>query len=288
MKNLNHDLKELCRRNRDGSYASQHARLAILTQAAHQLPELGFRDLRATSLKPKHVIALVDHWKSQGLSTGTLKNRLTELRWWAAKVNKANVVARDNEAYGIARRSYVTNQDRSRVLTAGDLERVTDRYTRVSLQLQAAFGLRREESIKIRPDWADRGERLRLKASWTKGGREREVPIRTAEQRAVLTAAKALAAKGSLIPPDRSYVQQLQRFRAQCQAAGIQGVHGHRHLYAQARYRELTSWACPAQGGPQLKQLSLEQRGLDRQARLTISAELGHGRIDVVAIYLGR
>ena len=52
----------------------------------------------------------------------------------------------------------------------------------MSLKLQAAFGLRREESIKIRPEWADRGDRLALKASWTKGGREREIPIRTAEQ----------------------------------------------------------------------------------------------------------
>ena len=33
----------------------------------------------------------------------------------------------------------------------------------MSLRLQAAFGLRRGESIKIRPEWADRGDRLALK-----------------------------------------------------------------------------------------------------------------------------
>lgn len=42
----------------------------------------------------------------------------------------------------------------------------------MSLRLQAADGLRREESIKVRPDWADRGDVLRLKASWTKAGKE--------------------------------------------------------------------------------------------------------------------
>ncbi len=174
------------------------------------------------------------------------------------------------------------------MLTSGDLEKLTDPWTRMSLKLQAAFGLRREESIKIRPEWADRGDRLALKASWTKGGREREIPIRTAEQRQVLDEAKQLAVRGSLIPKASRYVQQLQRFKAQCMAAGIQHVHGHRHQYAQERYRVLTGWACPAQGGPTSKQLTYEQKAIDRQARLAISAELGHGRESIASVYLGR
>jgi hypothetical protein len=47
----------------------------------------------------------------------------------------------------------------------------------MSLRLQAAFGLRREESIKFRPDYADRSDHIILKGSWTKGGRERAIPI---------------------------------------------------------------------------------------------------------------
>ena len=56
----------------------------------------------------------------------------------------------------------------------------------LSLGLQEAFGLRREESIKLRPTWADRGEVLHLKVSWTKGGKERDIPIRTKAQYALL------------------------------------------------------------------------------------------------------
>lgn len=56
-----------------------------------------------------------------------------------------------------------------RELTAGDLAKISDPYTRISLQLQAAFGLRRGESIKIRPEWADRGDKLALKDTWTQG-----------------------------------------------------------------------------------------------------------------------
>jgi hypothetical protein len=213
---------------------------------------------------------------------------MTELRWWAEKIGKANVVAKSNDAYGIADRRYVTNVSKARPLTAGDLARITDPYSRVSLQLQAAFGLRREESLKIQPVWADRGDRLVLKDSWTKGGRAREIPIRQIEQRQVLDEAKRVAGRGSLIPADRSYVQQLRRFEYQCDRAGIHRVHGHRHQYAQERYRELTGWSAPAAGGPRSKELTREQKLIDRDARLTISRELGHEREQVTAIYCGR
>ena len=182
MRDLNYELKQPCLRNRDGSFSTQYARERILTMIANLLHEMDFHHMQAASLKPKHVEALVERWKAESLSAGTIKNRMTELRWWAEKVAKQNVLARANDFYGIPRRNYVTNVSRSRVLTTGDLEKLTDPWTRMSLKLQAAFGLRREESIKIRPEWADRGDRLALKASWTKGGREREIPIRTAEQ----------------------------------------------------------------------------------------------------------
>jgi len=288
MRDLNFELKQLCQRNRDGSYATQYARERILTMIANQLHDMGFRNMQVGSLKPKHVEALVERWKAESLSAGTIKNRMTELRWWAEKIAKQNVIAKDNDHYGIAHRKYVTNVSRSRELSVGDLARITDPCTALSLKLQAAFGLRREESIKIRPEWVDGGDRLLLKASWTKGGRAREIPIRNAYQRQVLEEAKRFAGAGSLIPKTSTYVQQLQRFKAQCMAAGIQHVHGHRHQYAQERYRELTGSMCPAQGGPTSKQLTPDQKAVDRDARFAISAELGHFREQVTAIYLGR
>jgi integrase-like protein len=213
---------------------------------------------------------------------------MAELRWWSEKIGKRNVIARDNAHYGIADRNYVTNVSKARDLTASDLGRVTDEYSRISLKLQAAFGLRRAESIKIRPSWADRGDTLVLKASWTKGGRERAIPIRNDTQRQVLDEAKTFAGKGSLIPAEMRYVDQLRRFEYQCANAGIHHVHGHRHAYAQDRYRELTGWNAPAAGGPTSRQLTSAQKELDREARLTISRELGHERESVTAIYLGR
>jgi hypothetical protein len=127
-----------------------------------------------------------------------------------------------------------------------------------------------------------------LKDTWTKGGRAREIPIRNEGQRRALDEAKQLAGRGSLIPAGQRYVDQLHRFEYQCARAGTHHVHGHRHQYAQMRYKELTGWAAPAAGGPRSKDLTAAQRELDRDARLTISEELGHEREQITAVYLGR
>ena len=268
MRDLNYELKLMCQRNRDGSFNTQRDRERILDRIADQLHDLGFRDLKVASLKPKHVAALCEHWKAENLAAGTIKNRMSEIRWWAEKIAKQNIVARNNADYGIANRVYVTNVSKARELTTGDLSKITDPYTQMSLRLQATFGLRRGESLKIRPEWADRGDRLALKDTWTKGGRAREIPIRNAEQRLVLDEAKALAGKGSLIAPGNNYVHQLRRFEYQCELAHIEKVHGHRHQYAQNRYLVLTGWAAPAAGGPKSKDLSPMQRDADHLARL--------------------
>ena len=288
MRDFNYEMKQLCHRNRDGSYGTQADRERILDLIANQLQEMGFRHMHATSLKPKHVEALVARWHGEEIAPATFKNRMAQLRWLAEKIGKQNVIARSNDAYGIPERVYVTNVSKAVELDPTKLESVTDPYTAMSLRLQSAFGLRREESIKIQPEWADRGDTIFLKASWAKGKREREIPIRNAEQRQLLDEAKQLAGTGSLIPRERTYVEQLQRFKAQCDEAGIDHVHGHRHHYSQTRYQELTGWACPAQGGPTSRQLTPEQMQIDRDARLTISGELGHNRESVTSIYLGR
>ena len=63
---------------------------------------------------------------------------------------------------------------------------ITDPHVRMSLRLQAAFGLRREESIKFNLAMPTVATTLAIKGSWAKGGRDRTVPITTPEQRTVL------------------------------------------------------------------------------------------------------
>jgi hypothetical protein len=288
MRPLNYQLKQLCKNNRDGSYATQAMRSRMLSLMADQLFDLGFRQMQAKSLKPKHVMALTKLWEQQGLSIGTRKNRLSTIRWWAAKVNKQNVVARDNDHYGLARRQYVTNAFRVTSVSEEQLEGIKDPNTRLSLRLQQAFGLRREEAIKFQPSYAIKDDHLQLRSSWCKGGRARIVPITNDEQRNLLAEVWAAAKGGSLIPPALKYVQQLHRYEGQTRRAGLRKLHGLRHGYAQRRFQEITGFACPAQGGPVSRDLRPEQRALNEKARAIISAELGHTRENITAVYLGR
>lgn len=77
MDDLTYTLRQLCQRNRDGSYNTQADRVRSLSLAARQLREAGFRQMKASSLKGKHVQALLERWQSEGLSSGTIKNRLS-------------------------------------------------------------------------------------------------------------------------------------------------------------------------------------------------------------------
>ena len=285
MRQLNFDLKTLQARQRGGAFATRRDRAYALDQAANLLHALGFRRLRATGLKRKHVNALVAEWQRRGLAVGTMKNRMSALRWWAERVGRPGVVA-TNAAHGIGERRYVTNEDRSAVLDPEKLARVTDAHVRMSLELQAAFGLRREEAIKFTPAWADRGDRVRIKASWAKGGRAREIPIWNQGQRAVLDAAQRLAGGRALIPGGRNYVAHRRVYERQTDAAGLARMHGLRHAYAQDRYEALTGWKAPAAGGPRRRSLGPAKRRIDKAARVTIARELGHGRISVVSVYI--
>lgn len=163
-----------------------------------------------------------------------------------------------------------------------------DEFVRMSLRLQAAFGLRREEAIKLSPSYADHGHEIHLKASWTKGGKPRVIPIRTKEQRQVLNQARALAGKGSLIPSNRNYIMQLRINDRHIANAGLSKMHGLRHAYAQSRYEELTGWRSPAAGEPTSHDLSAKKKPIDRSSRRQISRELGHEREAVTMTYLGR
>lgn len=101
MDKLTYGLLELCQRNRDGSHATQADRWHSLKLMAREFRELGFRQMRPTSLKGRHVEALLQRWKAAGLKPGTLKNRTANLRWWAYKIGKAGLIPTDNAKLGI-------------------------------------------------------------------------------------------------------------------------------------------------------------------------------------------
>ncbi len=85
---LSFSLTTLCRHNADGSEATKANRLYGLMSISEELKGMGYGLKNARSLKPRHVTALVSHWKARGIAPATIKNRLAWVRWWARKVQK--------------------------------------------------------------------------------------------------------------------------------------------------------------------------------------------------------
>ena len=124
----------------------------------------------------------------------------------------------------------------------------------------------------------------------TKGGRGREVdrwvPV-SEETMQTLERAEALQNESrNLIPPKMNYRQWREQayavWRPTSTQYGLSGFHDLRAAYACDRYAQLTGSPAPAVSGD--RQAS---KAADRSARQILSQELGHGRIDVVAAYVG-
>jgi integrase len=107
--------------------------------------------------------------------------------------------------------------------------------------------------------------------------------------RGALGFARQVSPAGSrnLIAPNESYLNFLQEIirpaRDILHAHNLKGLHELRAAYACERYKQITQHRAPINGG----QCCQVDKNLDREARRQISYELGHGRIDVVAAYVG-
>ena len=294
MKKLNYELKNLVVTNKDGSYSTQSDRHRYLQLVARQLNELGFKNMGVRSLKVKHIWNLVRHWQTEvsaqtgkQISNGTIKNRMSAIRWWASKINKSSIVPRTNKELGIEDRVRLPIQDKAFSLTE-DQKRVLPIYMNLSLRLQEEFGLRREEAAKFILSKAQYKNHIKLKSSWTKGGRERIISIINENQRKLLNEIQEFAPNQSLIPSHMNYGQYISHHKHILAGAKIPGSHGLRHQYAQQRYIKLANGILPPRmGGKAQSELNDEERKIDIQARLIVSQELGHSRLDIARQYLG-
>ena len=285
MRQLNHDFKEvLARYPRERSHGTRRGRAYALDRTATTL-DRQFPRLRARNLKGKHVEFLVADWKRRELSMGTMANYMSHLRWFAKAIGKPNIVRRSNASYGIRKEREAKN--RARGLPAAKLAKVRDAHVRLALEMELAFGRRREEAIKFSPSYADRGAKIVLKASTTKGGRPREIPVLKDEQRRLLDEVRGLVGGGALIPAHRNYREQLKVYETQTRNAGFRNMHGLRYTYAQHRYEDLTGWKPPLAGGPLQSSLTGARERIDKEARSILARELGHNRREILERYVG-
>lgn len=291
MLDLEFSLTKLAKQWNSGSYVTRAQRLYALCAMARTLvKELSYKRLAdAKHLKPNHVQGLIAHWQAKKLSVSTIKNNLSHLRSWSRWIGKEGLIPDSNQALGIEKRDYTPEQTRAFTLSDAMREKISDSRLLLAFELQQTFGLRREESLKIIPSMANKGTHLELSGSWCKNGKPRSIPIRTDEQRALLAKVQQATGVGRPVGAHLgTYKTAMSAYERVSLAAGMEGGHGLRHHYAQARYAELTGWASPIAGGPTSKELTPDQKALDHEARMIVSHELGHAREQITVTYLGR
>ena len=78
---LKHSIIHLTHNNKDGSFKTQANRKERLLYIADQLAQGGYKIREIKQVKFKHVKYLVNRWLQENLRAGTIKNRMTDLRW---------------------------------------------------------------------------------------------------------------------------------------------------------------------------------------------------------------
>ena len=281
-----------------GSEATKANRMTMLKAIAIELKK-DFRLQKLDNLKAKHVQHLVDKWKKEGKSVRTVKNRVASLRYLANDVlKKENMIPHSNSELKIERRISDFNTDKGWTPTEEFKQNLPENQ-QIHVDLMRNLGLRYEEAAKFRPHDADKGTKIAV--FWgTKGGRPRELEITNEKQRETLDRAKEFVDRNyqeSMIPRELTWKKFDDHTRNIYTNVGMtkEGVgtpHGLRHQYAQDRYEAITGWKPPAQRTEEDRRhfklnMTQEEKDIDTRARLQITSELGHGRIDVVSNYIG-
>jgi hypothetical protein len=163
-------------------------------------------------------------------------------------------------------------------------------------QLTRATGMRLREAIladlpRLKRE-AEQYSKINIQDG-TKGGRSGASASRwiTVDDhiRDALRFAEKVSPDGShnLLAPDESYLdfqrEIVRPARDILHKQNLKGFHELRAAYACERYEQITHHPAPINGG---RCYQLDRR-LDQNARMQISYELGHDRIDVITAYIG-
>lgn len=245
-------------------------------------------------LGKKEVSRLVDDWRKQGLAHRTIANNMVDIRWLAEKVGRGHLIPSNKDVgIGLRKNSPSYGINKATGFDRGKLEQLPEREQLITA-LRREFGLRTEEAIKFSHRYATAkdSDTIRLKASWTKGGRPREIAITRGEQRDLLDRVAQFQKAHrdhSMIPHDRSFKSYYRDYNEARAAADVPG-HSLRHQWAQERFEEVSQGIkSPHAGGPQYSTLSDEEKLWWDQAASIVNRELGHGegRQDITATYIG-
>ena len=219
---------------------------------------------------------MADYYKAHGLKDATIINYVSSLRSFLFETKRTNITATNGEL-GLKR--VIEYNDKSLGAKGIDINeklahfKEKDVNVYVQLKISSIVGLRKEESVHAALALAKgydivKDNKLILKGSWCKNGRPREIKL--SQEKVREFAELKEFAISSDYNKSRDLKQEMNHLGNSIKNAGF-NMHAVRHSEAQERYAEL-----------------IAEDKSDKEARQVVSNELGHGRIYVTKIYLGK
>lgn len=236
------------------------------------------------------------------LAIATAQNRLSSVNrtMIALRGDQYVKVQSPSKALGMQRTSVrvLAPQGQDRDQVAQIVEALQDQHPRAAaiVHLARSTGMRLREAILADLPRLTREAKSLGKINiqdGTKGGRSGATAPRWINVdeyvRQALSQAAGVSPSGSrnLLGQNESYVDfhrsVVRPARAPLHRHDLRGFHELRAAYACERYEQITSHPAPVNGG----RCNWLDPQLDREARMQISYELGHGRVDVLGSYIG-
>jgi integrase len=253
---------------------------------------LRFRLERLDTIKRRHIFALYNYWKDNGIAESTIRIRLSHLRTLCFWLTIEKVMPRTSEILGGNSAPRAAQSDRSwSGANVDPVSKINDVYhcdanVGLVLELMLAFGMRLEEACLFSPP-EEIGRTIRI-VRGAKGGRKRAVWVDTPAQRRVLRRARARLDGDNAIPDGSNLAQFKRRIYYILEKCGITkkdlGItsHGLRHQFAQSLYGKNAGAEAPIKGGSQTPDPRRRQR-----ARALVAKQLGHNRPEITDAYIG-
>jgi Integrase len=284
----------------DGCYGSRAAHEARWRQFAEYAKSRGVKDAREVT---RELVEEYGHALSAKVGAGELAVRYAQNL--LSTVNIVLETMRSDRCVRVSPATLVGNRRNVRAEVPAGLDRfVVDRaiqqlygqlesHVAVVAALARDFGLRFREAslLDARHALREAAERRAVNiTAGTKGGRgkkvDRWVPVSERGMQTLERVANHQGAASNLIPADQTYRQWREHayhvWQGVASSHSLRGFHDLRAAYACERYREISGCGAPAAAGH--RSASKKE---DAAARDTIARELGHGRTDVVAAYVG-
>lgn len=274
----------------------------VLMNCCQRLWLLGFQIRDIHDLKLRHVESLIEYWRANNRAIKTIQNNVSRLRRVAEWIGKPDMIP-----HGILEQMYPdADVGELRVKTVAEsskswtengvnvmekileADKIDPRFGAM-LRLGLAFGLRRKEQLRSKPNAMDGGSVLLINSNMAKSGKDRMIPIEHPFQRLCLEHAKRLVKGGEYLGwPGRTYDQNIAHYKYLMRKIGISGRdsgcvgHGLRAEYAE-NISLMNGLVPPVLGG--------KHSQMDKEARLAIQAivsqNMGHHRPEVTGAYYG-